>query len=486
MAGIQWLEGLLQAAVLGAAAAGPGALAALALAGALAFGLVGAGLAAWRGSSARRRLADRAVAAEALATGREQSLEEIRRRLGETAQREDAARDRVIALEREKAGLAQALESEREVGRERVEAFRQAEQRLRESFQALSSEALDRNNERFLALAGERFEKLQQLAQQDLEQRQEGIHSLVTPIRESIGKVDESLQRVEKERKGDFAGLREQLRLVASGHETLQRETAQLVRALRTPAARGRWGEVQLRRVVEMAGMQRHCDFVEQASADTGDGRRRPDLLVQLPGERRIVVDAKAPLEAYLAAVEAEDEAEQRAHLERHARQVRGHLDALGARAYQEAFDPSPEFVVLFLPGEPFFAAALTHDPELLERGVDRKVLVAGPTTLIALLRAVAVGWREERLAESAQEVSRLGRELHDRLATLGDHFARLGQRLDGAVEAYNGTVGSLESRVLVTARRFRELGAAGSREIPAADPVEARTRSLAPPDGSR
>jgi DNA recombination protein RmuC len=305
---------------------------------------------------------------------------------------------------------------------------------------------------------------------------------LVEPINKALNSMDGKLQEIEKERHGHYARLTEQLKAVGAAHEKLHAETSNLVRALRSPSVRGRWGEIQLKRVVEMAGMLEYCDFTEQETLTSDGGRLRPDLVVRLPGGKSVVVDAKTPLEAYLDAIEATDDATREARLKQHARQVRDHMVGLGSKAYWSQLEATPEFVVMFLPGEHFFGAALEQDPGLIEYGVDQGVIVASPTTLIALLRAVAYGWRQEKLADNARAISELGRALHERLAKMGEHFGKVGTHLDRAVGAYNDTVGSLESRVLVSARRFQDLGAAGSTEIEEVSVVERATRKLNAP----
>jgi DNA recombination protein RmuC len=331
--------------------------------------------------------------------------------------------------------------------------------RLQDAFHSLSSEALDRSSDRILDLAGERLGALAQSNADALARREEAVDALVRPIRESLSRVDEKLQRVETERQGHYASLTKHLELVATANRDLGKQTQSLAQALGTPSSRGRWGELQLRRVVELAGMLEHCDFEEQVTVTGTNAMGRPDLIVHLPGGRQIAVDAKAPLQAYLAAAEARDQETRRTQLRQHARHVRRHLDALGARAYWSQLSGSPEFVVLFLPGEPFFAEALAQDPHLIERGVERKVLLAGPTTLIALLRAVSYGWQQETMAENASAIRALGIEIFERVTTLSEHFGNLGKKLDGAVDAYNTAMGSFESRVQVSARRMAELG---------------------------
>lgn len=368
--------------------------------------------------------------------------------------------------------------------RARLEARTSAESQMRDAFGALAADALRRNSQSFLDLAHTKLGEFRTLAGADLDARRRAIDETLKPVHESLARIDAQMQAVEKQRAGAYGMLTQQVESLALSQRTLQTETGRLVQALRSPNVRGNWGEMTLRRVVDAAGMLAHCDFDEKPSTTTEDGQRRtPDLVVHLPGARQIVVDAKVPIDAFLKAVDATDDDVREARLVEHARQVKSHMEGLGRKAYWDQFQPTPEFVFMFLPSEPLLGAALQHDPTLLEFGVKNRVIPATPLTLIALLRAVAYGWQQERLAENAEEMSRLGRELYDRIGIVAKHFNAVGRNLREAMEAYNRAVGSAETRLLVTARKFKEVGAGTTEDLPDLEPIDVAPRQFQAPE---
>jgi DNA recombination protein RmuC len=396
----------------------------------------------------------------------------------------DAAR--IAPLERELELSRRDLAHEQALAEERLAAVTDSQQRMSDSFKVLSTEALQASMAQLTELARGQLQAAQAEAKGDLEQRHAAVEQLVAPLKEQLGRVDTQLQSLDRERRESRGRLEAQLRTLTETGEKLRTETGALVTALRKPNARGQWGQMQLRNVVELSGMVSYCDFAEQATLGGGldEAKLRPDLIVNLPGGKHVIVDAKAPLQGVLDAYEARDEAERDRHLRDHARLLRKHVRALADKQYWAELDSAPDFVVMFLPGEHLYGAALEADSTLIEDAMSRRVLIATPTTLLAMLRAVAYGWQQERVAESAQAISELGRELHGRLARLSELLGTLGGRLNSAVRAYNDTIGSYEARVLPSARRFAEHGAVtAGRELPELEQVTLNARRVQAPE---
>ena len=364
--------------------------------------------------------------------------------------------------------------SDQESADEKLALLEQARDQLKESFQALSSEALSKNNESFLNLAKSTLEKYQEGAKSDLDKRQEAINKTVEPVGDALKAFNERVDKIEQRRTQTDASIGQQLQQLAESQVQLSKTTGSLVQALRAPQVRGQWGEMQLRRTVEMAGMINYCDFEEQASVETSDGQRqRPDMIIRLPNERVVVVDSKVPLSAYLDALQSDDPDHQKERMVAHARHIRDHIKGLSAKSYWTQFDNAPEFVVLFIPNETIFSAALEQDPELIEQGVLNKVILATPTTLIALLKAIAYGWQQEAIAREAKDIAALGKELYERVSVVTGHFTKLGKSLDQSVGCYNKAVSSMESRLLVTAKKFDALDSASPDPLPEPSLIE-------------
>lgn len=394
--------------------------------------------------------------------------------LAEAEAERDALRGEHAAAKEALVRIEAQRDAELKSAAEKLSLLEEAKTKLQDSFKALSSEALSKNNESFLKLAQENLEKYQQSAQGDLEKRQQAINKTVEPVGEALKLFNERVTKIEESRAAVNASLKQQLQQLAESQLQLSRTTGSLVQALRAPQVRGQWGEMQLRRTVEMAGMINYCDFEEQASVETAEGQRqRPDMLIRLPNERQVVVDSKVPLAAYLDALESDDPDVQTKRMQAHARHIRDHIKGLSTKAYWTQFDNAPEFVVLFIPNEAIFSAALEQDPSLIELGVDNKVILATPTTLIALLKAIAYGWQQEAIAREAKQISALGKELYDRVGVVVGHFAKLGKSLDQSVGHYNKAMSSVESRLLVTARKFEALESASTEALPEVNAIE-------------
>ncbi len=384
----------------------------------------------------------------------------------------------ISALRERNAELNITLELERRAHAEKLASQRADRVQLSHAFNTLANRALRHNNETFLKLAQENLRRFQAQANNELAQKEKAVEALVNPIREALEKTERQLRQMENERKEAYGALNRHLESLARSQQQLQQETRNLVQALRRPEIRGQWGELTLKRLVELAGMVEHCDFYPQEQVTTEDGTIRPDMVIRMPDHREVVVDVKTPLDAYLSAVEAESDETRRQHLERHARKVRERVRELAGKAYWRQFKKAPDFVILFIPGEQFLSAALERDHELLEEALAKKVILATPTSFVALLRAIGYGWRQERLAENAEKIRNVGEELYRRLQTLTDYLARLGRSLDNSVVQYNKLVGSFESRVLPGARKFTELGIDNDRKTEEPSRVEKRVRN--------
>jgi DNA recombination protein RmuC len=392
----------------------------------------------------------------------------------------DSLNTRLLSLATEKSVIETNLQNERNNTQEKLLFLNDAQRNLSDAFAALSRQALDQNNQSFVNQATEVFKQFQTLAVNDLNLRQEKISEIVTPVHKSLDAVDSHIAQLEKERLNTFATIGEQIHQMTNSQQKLSETTLNLVSILRNTRTRGQWGEIQLRRIVELAGMSQHCDFHEQFHVAGEDGAQRPDMVVRLPAKRTIVIDAKAPMTAFLEAFDASDDDSRNHHFRKHARSLRTHVGLLSNKAYHQNFDPSPEFVLMFLPNEAVFSSALEHDPDLLDFGVSKNVIIATPLTLIALLKSAAYGWRQEAIAEDVRQVAVLGRRLYERISNMASDVAKLGQSIDRSAKAYNKMIGSMESRVLASARRFKDMPAIGaSNDLLSLEAVETVSRSF-------
>ena len=365
---------------------------------------------------------------------------------------------------------------------EKIQALKESREQLKESFSALSKHTLDANNESFLQLAQQKLGLFETRAQANLNQKEKAIETLLKPMADALNKTEKQINEIEKERKQAYGSITEQLKLVNEAQHGLQSETEQLVRALRRPEVRGQWGELTLKRLAELAGMVEHCDFEEQTHREVEDGRNmRPDMIVRMPEKRELIVDAKTPLDAYLTAIQSDSQKEQEAHLKHHARKVRERMKELASKAYWSQFSQSPDFVILFIPGEQFLTSALDHDDKLLEDAFANRVILATPTTLVALLRSVAYGWQQASISENAEKIRDLAQDLYKRLHTFSSHLQKIGKNLDDSVSNYNKAIGSLERQVLPGARKFTDLGVQAKEELPLVEAIEKKTREIPP-----
>ncbi len=440
------------------------------LIGYIILGIIIGGVAAW-------------VIVASRSEGKTKSVEAVNDELRRQIQQKDTEINQIrsdLATERQsKVEAITRLEASQKGLEEQKALIETMKKEMTDTFNALSSAALKSSSEDFLRLASEHLGKIVTDTKGRLGEHQATMDGLVKPLHEALKKYEEQINAIESKRRQDYGGIEQQIRMLASTHQQLQRETSSLVTALRKPQVSGSWGQLSLKRAAELAGMAAYCDFYEQESVTTDSGRLRPDMVVRLPNGREIVVDAKAPVDAYMNAISASSEEDRQKALVNYVNQVRTHMNALGAKSYWDQFPKSPEIVVMYLPGESFFSAAIEHDNKLIEDSSMKKVILATPTTFIALLKAIAYGWQQEQMTKNAQEISKLGKELYERISTMSGHFGDLGSAIGKALEAYNRAVGSMESRVLPSVRRFKELGVAGSEEIPVLEPIDQKPRSI-------
>jgi DNA recombination protein RmuC len=415
---------------------------------------------------------------ERRAAGLDGTIGELKKQNESLQQEARISQKRIEEEQKLRAAAEKDAESQRSNLLEQRRLLEDAQLKLRDAFQSLAGEALKASSDQFMELAKAKFDSLQKEAEGDLEHRKIAIQSLVDPLETALKDLRSEVSRVESARQEAYGSLRNEVQLLATTNKELREETGSLVNSLKQPQVKGKWGELTLRRVVELAGMSPHCDFLEQQSVDTAEGRLRPDLIVHLPGGTQIVVDVKVPLHAFFKAVSAQSDAEYREAMVLHAQLVRDHIKGLSGKEYWKQFEPTPEFVVLFVPGESFFSAALEQDRTLIEDAIEKRVVLASPTTLIALLRAVAYGWKQQLVAENAERIKDLGKELYDRVVTFAGHLGDVAKGLERASKAYNNAVASFDSRLIPSARKFREMGV-GSSDVPEVDPVETFPRPL-------
>ena len=416
---------------------------------------------------------------EKRASGAEARIEELRQQIQQRDSDLNQMRSELDAERQSKVEAFTRLEESQKNLEEQKSLLDAMKTEMTDTFNALSSAALKSSSEDFLRLASEHLGKVVTDTKGKLGEHQAAMDGMIKPLHEMLKRYDEQIRAIEESRHKAYGSLEEQLKTLASTHQQLQKETTNLVTALRNPQVRGRWGEITLKRAVELVGMSAHCDFSEQVSVGTETGRLRPDMIIHLPMEREIVVDAKVSLDAYLDAIAALTEEERKLAMKRHAQQIRAHLNSLSSKSYWDQFEKAPDYVVLFIPGESFFSAALEFDEKLMEEGFVKKVILASPATFIAILGSVAHVWRQEQVTKNAQEISMLGKELYERMSTLLKHFDDIGSAIEKAIGAYNKAVGSMELRVLPTVRKFKELGVTGAEEIPILEQIDQTPRAL-------